>query len=138
MTIRQTRPEDADDIRRLLAAVVDEPGSFRDDAVRQGRRGFTARDDSGRVIGYLLGSFLDLAIPGEGGGSIDLLAVDASARGRGVGTALVEEWKAWLRDEGVSLAFVATTDDLGAASFYRRQGFMPCTGPWLVWSAPET
>jgi GNAT superfamily N-acetyltransferase len=113
-----------------------EDGSFRPSRFRSGTRTFVAEAEDGSVIGLLLGAFVDLGITDETSGYLEELVIDTNHRGAGIGDALVEAWKSWLRSEGVRLGFVSTTPD-GPQSFYERCGFRRCVGPWLVWSEPS-
>jgi GNAT superfamily N-acetyltransferase len=54
----------------------------------------------------------------------ELVTLDALAPRRGVGTALVDALRTYLRAEGVPLLRVTTTNDnLDALRFYQRRGF---------------
>jgi GNAT superfamily N-acetyltransferase len=54
----------------------------------------------------------------------ELVTLDALVPRRGVGTALVDALRAYLRGEGVPLLRVTTTNDnLDALRFYQRRGF---------------
>lgn len=55
---------------------------------------------------------------------IDELIVDRTARGQGVGRALIQAVVDWARKRGASEIEVSTeTDNTAAQSFYRRHGF---------------
>jgi ribosomal protein S18 acetylase RimI-like enzyme len=57
-------------------------------------------------------------------GRVTMMVVDEAARGRGVGTALVEAAEARLRAKGCGLVEVTSNIELGGAhAFYRRLGF---------------
>jgi dTDP-4-amino-4,6-dideoxy-D-galactose acyltransferase len=63
--------------------------------------------------------------PNKSTGSIGLIAVDASAQGRGVGRALVEAAMAWLNSQGVPHVTVVTQGrNLVAQRLYERCGFI--------------
>ena len=122
---------DVDAVTRLIDQLHDDrPGVVDPARVRQGWRAFVARGDDERPVGFLLGSFFDYGLAHESSGSLDQLVVDESVRGLGVGEALVEQW---LRDEGISLAFVSA--GTGAEAFYERCGFTRGGGSWLAWVA---
>jgi ribosomal protein S18 acetylase RimI-like enzyme len=81
-----------------------------------------AYDDAGRPIGFVSG--VELTHPDKG---TELflyeLAVAEPARGRGVGTALVESLAAVARERGCYGMFVLTDEDNAAAqAAYRRAG----------------
>lgn len=95
--------------------------------VRQGWRAFVARDDDGRAIGFLLGSFFDYGLDHESAGTLEQLVVEEGERGQGVGRDLVREWQRWLVAEGVPLGF--TSAGTGEVAFYEACGFSLCTGP---------
>lgn len=137
MEIRPAGVADYEGLSSLLLQLhPDQPGAFRLEEVRQGHRSFVAVE-GGRVVGFLFGTFVDYGLHHESAGTIEQLVVDQNCRGRGIGKALVEQWKSWLRDEGLALGFVSTTDELAAVGFYERAGFKRCTGPWLVWAELE-
>ncbi|MFN8857171.1 MAG: GNAT family N-acetyltransferase, partial [Planctomycetaceae bacterium] len=59
-------------------------------------------------------------------GDIGLLAVDASCRGRGVGTGLVTRALAWMQEAGASESTVVTQqDNLAACRLYGQLGYLP-------------
>lgn len=137
MSSDDLRPEDVVAIRRLMQQLHGDAAAGFEPTVRQGHRSFVARDDDGAVVGYLLGTFVDYGLLTESCGMVEQLVIDFAHRRRGIGQQLLEQWKSWLKAEGVPLGFVATTDDLGAAEFYERCGFGRCTGPWLAWADPS-
>jgi ribosomal protein S18 acetylase RimI-like enzyme len=97
-----------------------------------GRRGggAIARID-GRSVGIITWLVADAgrtAAPGgvnQGGDAeVRALAVDAAARGRGVGRALLEAAEAGLRAAGVRRAWLVTTNDnLTALALYQKAGW---------------
>lgn len=125
---------DVDDVARLINQLhPDRPGVIRPERVRQGWTAFVARNDEGRAVGFLLGSFIDYGLVHESSGTLEQLVIDESVRGQLIGTELVEHWKSWLIAEGVTLGFASASPD--AVGFYEKCGFRRCTGPWLVWAA---
>ncbi|GAA5025538.1 GNAT family N-acetyltransferase [Actinopolymorpha pittospori] len=56
--------------------------------------------------------------------------VEPAYRRRGLGRALLGSCQAWFDSRGVDVVFVSALDER-AASFYLREGFRSCTGPWL-------
>ena len=82
-----------------------------------------------------LGSLAGYAIAGRSGprGYVQRLAVDPWAAGRGVGTALLLDSLAWLRDWGAHEALVNTmVGNDRAVELYRRHGFEPVAGGLAV------
>lgn len=60
----------------------------------------------------------------DGAADIGLIAVDAAARGAGLGGALVRAALAWAREEGFATARVVTQGaNLAACALYRRAGY---------------
>ena len=58
------------------------------------------------------------------GREAELVTLDATVRGRGIGTALVARLAQLLRAQGVTILRVTTTNDnLRALRFYQRRGF---------------
>src|SRR5438876_9459885 len=90
------------DLVRQLRPDLAKP-AFDPDAVRQGRRTLVARDSARGIIGLVVVAYIDVGVPDEGGGTIELLVVDEAERGRGVGAALVREARHWLSGEGVGV-----------------------------------
>lgn len=68
-----------------------------------------ARDGAGTALGFLA----------RRGGEVDALYIGSSSRGRGIGTALIEEAKA-----GGWLELWTFQANAGAIAFYLRQGFV--------------
>ena len=123
MTIRAEQSQDATSIRDLLLAAfageqeADRVGHLRSDGelllslVAEGAEG---------VVGYVGFSRLWITRDGRRASGVSLapLAVTATYRRRGVGTALVEAGHALLRSRGESIVFV-----LGELSYYGRFGY---------------
>jgi GNAT superfamily N-acetyltransferase len=131
-SVRDMTDADTSDVLRLIDQLhPDRPGTFVPSQVRQGWRALVAEDEDGVPIGFLLGTFIDYGLDHESCGTLEQLVVDASARGRAIGRTLVEEWKQWLRSEGLGLGFLSA--DESAISFYESCGFGRCTGPWMAW-----
>ncbi|WP_238176763.1 GNAT family N-acetyltransferase, partial [Kribbella albertanoniae] len=95
--------------------------------VRQEARTFVAQDGD-VVVGVGVVTFVDYGYGGYG--TVEELVVDAASRGRGVGRVLLDECRGWLAGLGVEVVFVSAVDE-GVAGFYRKAGFVSCTGPWL-------
>ncbi|MEZ4365353.1 MAG: GNAT family N-acetyltransferase [Kofleriaceae bacterium] len=89
----------------------------RNDASGRAARTFTAWL-GGEFVGYLAA----LATPDAS--VVDLVAVEAAARGRGVGTALLDAFVGWARTRPPP-ATVGTQADNPALRLYARRGFVP-------------
>jgi GNAT superfamily N-acetyltransferase len=62
----------------------------------------------------------------SGVGEIGMVAVDPSAQGRGIGTALTERATDWLKASGMTIAMIETGGDPGHATarhLYERAGY---------------
>jgi GNAT superfamily N-acetyltransferase len=84
---------------------------------------FVAEDSDGRVLGWahvFAAPFLESGPNAELGG----LVVDESARGRGIGTALVARAEAWARERGIrKLCLRSNVVRTEAHAFYQKLGF---------------
>jgi len=67
---------------------------------------------------------LTIVSAGEGRVAIDLVAVDPSVQGQGLGSALVGGFISWVRDRGL-VGRVGTQADNRALALYQRCGFVP-------------
>ncbi len=139
VAIRDAAPADRDEIVRLLdqmkahhrAFAPDEP---RFDVPEDDLDAFAAQvlDDPGVTVmvaegeGRLLGFAQVRYLPKSWGRSceIDLLAVDARSRGRGIGTALMHAIEARARAAGVAgMRLNVSLGNDGAVRFYERLGY---------------
>jgi ribosomal protein S18 acetylase RimI-like enzyme len=125
-TIRNFRPDDIDAIKRLtvesfvgvsleqnveesLGVLAGRDWRWRkarhiDDDVAAHPAGIFVAEDAGRVVGYVT-----TRIDREAGkGRIPNLAVDASARGHGLGRRLIEHALDYFRREGLTYAMIET------------------------------
>lgn len=127
MTIRPAIDADREGIgaliRQLYPGYDGEPTLPR---VRQESRTLVAEID-GSLAGTVVAILTDYGV--EAYGVIDELVVDQAHRGRGIGTALVDQARTWCFEQGAAVVFVSA--GTGADDFYRRAGFADCTGPWL-------
>lgn len=55
-----------------------------------------------------------------------LLAVDPLFRGRGIGTLLIEDWRAWAAEQGAEDYFLEMRSNNAAVHLYERAGFSEC------------
>ena len=77
-----------------------------------------------------------VSVTEAGCGKIGLMAVDASCRGTGVGTSLMQDAESWLRRRGVTVYEVVTQgENAGACALYEKCGFTRAstTEIWHVW-----
>jgi len=83
----------------------------------QGKKGFVA-EDGDRILGYIGVSYLlDEAEIGN-------LVVEESSRRHGVGKALIEEVKSYLKDQGIARVYLEVAEDNEAArALYIKCGF---------------
>lgn len=82
----------------------------------------TVLEEGGRRVGYCL-SRID-----GGRGELETLHVEAGARGRGCGKALIEDHVAWMRERGCETIGVAVlADNAETVKVYRKLGFYPNT-----------
>ena len=84
---------------------------------------FVAEDSEGRVLGWahvFTAPFLESGPNAELGG----LVVEESARGRGIGAALVARAESWARERGIrKICLRSNVIRTEAHDFYRRLGF---------------
>lgn len=82
-----------------------------------------------RVVGVI---FIDGEIPGrEGSSRLRAFIVDESARGLGVGTKLIKEAMAFVREKGFVECGLSTMRQLEAArKLYEAEGFLPVSEEW--------
>lgn len=77
--------------------------------------------ENGKIVGWVV-ALLHSAIDGE----VDMLAVDPSAAGAGVGTTLVQQATEWLGAAGATLVSIATAGDASHAAArkaYEKSGY---------------
>lgn len=127
--VRPARPDDAEAIRRLVAAYAERkillPRSSEEILGRISRA--LVADAAGEVAGCVF-----VEVFGDGLCEIRSLAVDERLQGRGLGRALVDGAIGLCRDLGVKRVFVLTY----AGRFFRRFGFRPVSKgifPQKVW-----
>ncbi|MEV5967337.1 GNAT family N-acetyltransferase [Kribbella sp. NPDC051952] len=132
LAIRPATTTDRAGIQRVLAALhPDGADSVTLPAVRQQAETFIATND-GAVVGMAVATFTDYGR--EPYGTIEELVVDATSRGLGIGTSLLDQCRRWLGGLGAGVVFVSAIDE-DAARFYESAGFERCTGPWLFWAS---
>lgn len=120
MNIRRVTEEDAKDLMMLEEGSIEHPWEEAE-LVKLGndpnKAGFIAEDD-GTVIGYIgFSHILDEAEIGN-------LVVEGSQRGRGIGGALIEEAKQYLKDQGIARVYLEVAEDNEPAGhLYAKAGF---------------
>ena len=132
--IRRARPEDA----AAVAALMEQLEAAIHGAVAPGLKARFMRmltldhhalwmaEDGDRVVGLVTASLRPTLYHSGPSVLIDELVVDANARGRGVGRALLEAVVAWASEWGASEVEVsAEMDNEVAQAFYQRCGFRP-------------
>jgi GNAT superfamily N-acetyltransferase len=110
-----------------LAELLHDERPIRITPVRQAARTFVAKAGD-EVAAFAICTLTDYGISSSG--YLEEVAVDAGARGAGLGRTLIEACEAWLRSEGIELVFVSAL--VGAEGFYEALGYRRCVGPWLA------
>ena len=84
-------------------------------------------ETNGDIVGYLNGYLKTPSTIYMGKrAEIDNMCVNADARHKGVGTALIDEFKKWAKEHGVERLMVeAFSGNSAAIEFYKRNGFEP-------------
>ncbi len=139
MLIRRAAPEDYETVGEITEAAYEDflegPDdyyrAFLRDAERRDREAelWVAVDDDGSLLGSVTslppGSpWRELSVDGEG--EFRMLAVSPSARGRGVGEALVRQCEERAAAAGASRMWLATLDEMTHAQrVYARLGYHP-------------
>ncbi|MEK7543726.1 MAG: GNAT family N-acetyltransferase [Patescibacteria group bacterium] len=88
---------------------------------------FIAEDDQTNPVGYIIASMVNkwryrIVKTGE----LENMYVTPAARKQGVGRALIEKIKIWLKAKGVERLYVsAYTTNTNAIAFYETNGFAP-------------
>lgn len=129
VAIRGMRESDVEAVHRLAVQLgyPAEPAftlaRIRDVLASDVADAFVAEDDEGRVLGWahvFAAPFLESGPNAELGG----LVVDESARGRGIGAALVARTEAWARERGIrKICLRSNVIRTEAHGFYQRLGF---------------
>lgn len=148
MRIRRANPDEHAEIGELTVAAYAgfttgaEDGyvaHLRDAAARDREAELWVAEDEGAVVGTVTvapegSSWRELGKPGEG--EFRMLAVAPSARGRGVGEALVRHTMDRFRAAGLTRVVLCSLLEMEAAHrIYRRLGFE--RAPELDWSPEE-
>ena len=138
ITVRPARPHDARSYLAFWTAIVEEGGHVRTERVagtsrtyrRRFRHGWTDREAQvvavgadGHVVGHLYIQREDHPVTRHVA-SLGI-AVSAEARGRGIGTALMDQAVRWARSVGVDKIVLSVyPNNTGAIALYRKFGFV--------------
>lgn len=82
----------------------------------------------GAVTGFVAARVVD---PGRAIGEVYIVGVDPATQGTGLGTALTDHATAWLREQGMRVAYISTGADPGhapARRLYERLGYHGLAG----------
>jgi RimJ/RimL family protein N-acetyltransferase len=127
--IRQGRPDDAQAMARLMAAVAAERDGIATEPpvdVAERARQFAGTTDASVVAdsgGQIVG-MLHVEVGRFGFGDLGML-VDAAWRGRGIGSALLQAAIDWARGQGVhKLCLEVFPTNAAAIALYRKFGFV--------------
>ena len=132
VTVRDARPDEAAAVAELIHELA-RIESVDSDVTARHVRAYQERDDSGIIVaeldGRVAGALTFFVRPGlfHGGhwGCLDELIVTATARGRGVGDALVTEALRRFVAAGCREATVSTASDNDrAVALYRKHGLV--------------
>ena len=149
LTIRPARPDDVEDLVALSSRVW-EPvftsvnqvlghelaqllhgEDWRDHQAKEVREILnsdstrsTVAEVDGELVGFVAARVVDLV---RRIGEVQIVGVDPSAQRHGVGTALVRDAEAWLREKGMEVAFIGTGGDPGHAPARRLYASMGYT-----------
>jgi len=112
---------------RLLGHVVDEPemrGRLERLTPEAGHRTWLVRDEDGRAVAVAGAQLTWSYASDEPTAQLLLLVVDPSDRRRGTGSALLDTFETWAREQGarrLSAVSAAATDS--AHRFYQKRGY---------------
>jgi ribosomal protein S18 acetylase RimI-like enzyme len=127
--VRQARPEDAQAMARLMAAVAEERNGIATEPPVDvdERAALFARTTDASVVadsgGEIVG-MLHVEVGRFGFGDLGML-VDVAWRGRGVGSALVQAGIDWSRGQGLhKLCLEVFPTNTAAIALYRKFGFV--------------
>ncbi|MEU7032016.1 GNAT family N-acetyltransferase [Streptomyces sp. NPDC046275] len=142
------RPDRTAPAAERLPGIVDAyGGEFTVKPMGKARTLVAVRQNDGSVCGLaqvfppirLMNQHADRGLPAQRTlakviGEIDLLAVDADARGQGTGGALLEEAEKWLADRGCLLVMAKIArGDYQVMRWYRRRGYLVAAQGEMFW-----
>ncbi len=104
------------------------PDAWTDALYRLWMQTSLSRERADDVLGYveddeLCGFYTVRVVEGEGEGNLELFAVDAPMRGRGIGTALLAAGLRWMHAREITRATVTTQLGNPACTLYRACGY---------------
>ena len=129
MKIRNVKVDDAAQVTPLLEELGYE---WRTEQVAQriaaflanGERGLVAEDADGKLLGLLTLHITHVLHRGGPVGRLTTMVVSESARGKGVGRALVDAGEEYLRESGcVMIEVTSNKSRTGAHAFYKALGY---------------
>ena len=129
LQIRRIRPEDADDIDRIQAAITKSPAKidFRkiiEERVRKNDDASFVAEIDGKVVGYMITFTVYGGFGLEKSAWIAMLGVDTKFMGQGIGKRLAEEIFRVYQDKGVKHIFTSVRwDSVDLLSFFKTLGF---------------
>jgi N-acetylglutamate synthase-like GNAT family acetyltransferase len=131
MSEPEIRIAQADDLSRVSGLLRVLHPDMRDDVrlgtVRQDSRVFVAELES-QVVGCLVATLTDYGLSRYG--MIEELVVHDDHQRTGVGAGLIAACAQWMTQNQIEVIFVSAKNE-SAEGYYRRHGFVQCTGPWL-------
>ncbi len=135
LRIRRARASDLGSLVRLLEQLFALEADFAPDAHRQSaglaamlrdprRRAVLVAERGGEVVGMVTAQLVVSTAEGGSAAVVEDMVVDAAARSRGAGRALLEAIEAWARARGAArLQLLADDGNAPALAFYARMGW---------------
>jgi predicted N-acetyltransferase YhbS len=127
--IRKIRPEDADQISRINAAITKSSGKidFQKTLEAQNQKSEDASFVAvfqGRIVGYMISYIIHGGFGIEKSAWIATLGVDPKYMGQGIGKGLAEEIFAVYKEMGIQNIFTSVRwDSVDLLSFFKTLGF---------------
>ncbi len=127
--IRRLRPEDADDINQISAAITNIPPEYDfkrmiEDQARRAEDGSFVAEMDGRVVGYVVISILSGIFGIKRSAWISLLGVQPRLMGQRIGERLAEEGFKYCRFQGIKDIYTTVRwDSTDLLSFFKTLGF---------------
>lgn len=127
--IRRLRPEDADDINQISAAITNIPPEYDfkrmiEDQARRSEDGSFVAEMDGKVVGYVVISILSGIFGIKRSAWISLLGVQPRLMGQRIGERLAEEGFKYCRFQGIKDIYTTVRwDSTDLLSFFKTLGF---------------